>query len=531
MPAVELMTWVPDQKRWMKWYRGRMYARSPRQLGTEPTKEASRTAANDWWDKKQQQVDESLGAAKKHPSHITKHYQEAIENHRLYAKWLRRYGDTPDAPERAAESEAIIEWLRDAFKSDTPPYPLKPEQHNPVIDLTVLNHHEYVRWRERFSQIRREEKAETAPPPENTIRAHIDDYLAFRRGKVAAGKNTLGTFDTYRGRLIVFRKWVDALASVETLNEALWERFYSYLAQRVAANKMTQSTMVGTMNAAREFIRSRWERRYVELPRNLNSRALAVSPALQDIVLFTNDEIKKLFGKALPNEELYLLLMLNCGMYPVDIAMLKQTEVDWDAGRISRKRSKTRNRSENVPCVDYPLWKRTFDLLKQHRSEHRELVLLNRNGTALWKEVEKDGKIFRISNIKCNFFRIQKKTKIKKSLKLLRKTAASKLEEHEVYGRYAEYFLGEAPSSVASRHYVRPSGEQFDAAIRWLGLQFGIEPVAASTSPAPSPAATATPAPSKVRQARPATATATPAPSTAPPARAKTAAAARQGTD
>lgn len=155
------------------------------------------------------------------------------------------------------------------------------------------------------------------------------------------------------------------------------------------------------------------------------------------------------------------------------------TQVVWELGRISRKRSKTRNRSENVPCVDYPLWPRTFALLKQNRSNHRELVLLNYNGTPLWKEIEKDGKIFRVSNIKCSFFRLQKKTKIKKSLKLLRKTAASTLEEHEVYGRYAEYFLGEAPSSVASRHYVKPSKEQFDAAVHYLGVQFGFEPVVA----------------------------------------------------
>ncbi len=476
MPAVELMTWVPDQKRWMKWYRGKMYARSPRQLDTESTKEASRTAANEWWEKKQTVIDEALGAAKKHPAHVIKHYQGAMENHRLYAKWQRRYGDSTQAAE---ESEAIVEWLREALKSDTPPYPLQPMQFSPVMDLTVTNHHEYVRWRERFAQIRREEKAETAPPPENTIRAHIDDYLAFRRGKVASGRNTLGTFDTYRGRLLVFRKWIDPLASIDTLNEAIWERFYSHLAQQVAQKEMTQSTMVGTMNAAREFIRSRWERKFIDLPRNLNSRALAVSPALQDIILFTKEEIKKLFAKALPREEMYLLLMLNCGMYPVDIAMLRQTEVDWEAGRISRKRSKTRNRSENVPCVDYPLWPRTFDLLKENRSNHRELVLLNYNGTPLWKEIEKDGKIFRVSNIKCSFFRLQKKTKIKKSLKLLRKTAASTLEEHEVYGRYAEYFLGEAPSSVASRHYVKPSKEQFDAAVHYLGVQFGFEPVVA----------------------------------------------------
>jgi intergrase/recombinase len=85
----------------------------------------------------------------------------------------------------------------------------------------------------------------------------------------------------------------------------------------------------------------------------------------------------------------------------------------------------------------------------------------------------------RNNNIKTAYFQLQTKAKIpkdqRKPLKSIRKTLASLLEEHESYGRYAEYFLGEAPSSVASRHYVKPSKEQFDAAIRWLGKQFGIE--------------------------------------------------------
>jgi hypothetical protein len=63
----------------------------------------------------------------------------------------------------------------------------------------------------------------------------------------------------------------------------------------------------------------------------------------------------------------------------------------------------------------------------------------------------------------------------KPPLKSLRKTPATMLENHAEFGRYAEYFLGEAPHSIASRHYIQPSREQFDNAIRWLGRQFGIE--------------------------------------------------------
>ena len=229
------------------------------------------------------------------------------------------------------------------------------------------------------------------------------------------------------------------------------------------------------MGAVREFVRSRWERRLIELPRNLNSRTLAVSPPLKTIVVFTKRQLDTLFTAALPHERLYLLLMLNTGSYPVDIANLRQDEVDWQHGRINRKRTKTKGRSEKVPLVDYWLWRETFALLKQYRSTHGDYVLLNRNGTPLWREVEKDGKITRINNIKCNFFRLRKKTEINVSLKAIRKTAASMLENHTEYGRYAEYFLGEVPRSVAARHYVQPSKKQFDAAVKWLGQQFGFK--------------------------------------------------------
>ena len=51
MPAIELMSWIASQRRWMKNYRGRRYAVSPHQLHTAATKEASRVAANAWWTK------------------------------------------------------------------------------------------------------------------------------------------------------------------------------------------------------------------------------------------------------------------------------------------------------------------------------------------------------------------------------------------------------------------------------------------------------------------------------------------------
>ena len=122
-----------------------------------------------------------------------------------------------------------------------------------------------------------------------------------------------------------------------------------FLSNRVASGDLSSTTMKDYQSAARTFVRSLWEKRLIELPRNLTSRTLSVSVPLKDPVVFTKEEIKTLLNAANPRQKLYLLLALNCGMYPVDIALLRQDEVDWKKGRINRKRTKTRHRSENVP--------------------------------------------------------------------------------------------------------------------------------------------------------------------------------------
>lgn len=82
---------------------------------------------------------------------------------------------------------------------------------------------------------------------------------------------------------------------------------------------------------------------------------------------------------AVDRTKLYILLMLNCGMTQKDISDLRVEEVDWQEGRIIRKRSKT-SKHENVPTVSYLLWQETFRLLRQERNpESKGLVLLNVN--------------------------------------------------------------------------------------------------------------------------------------------------------
>ena len=165
-------------------------------------------------------------------------------------------------------------------------------------------------------------------------------------------------------------------------------------------------------------------------------------------------------------------------MYPVDIATLRSSEVDWVAGRIIRQRTKTKDQ-ENVPTVDYLLWRETFALLTKFGNADGELALLNTNGSPMWRWTTKKGKVNKVSNVATAYYQLLNEIPVpkerRKPLKSLRITGASMFQHHAEYARYSQYFLGHAPQIVADKSYVKPSRTQFDAAIKWLGKQFNIE--------------------------------------------------------
>jgi len=184
--------------------------------------------------------------------------------------------------------------------------------------------------------------------------------------------------------------------------------------------------------------------------------------------------VRKLVDAAPGQLKLHLLLMANCGMTQQDISDLRPSEVDWERGRIVRKRSKTRDQSAKVPTVHYPLWPPTRDLLRQYGRRDGDHVLLTEGGRTWVRDALKpDGTRHRVDAIRSNYAHVARRLGLTAPLKLLRKTSASLLETHEIHGRYAPHFLGHAPRSVADKHYIDPSQDLFDRAVAWLGERYG----------------------------------------------------------
>jgi intergrase/recombinase len=103
-------------------------------------------------------------------------------------------------------------------------------------------------------------------------------------------------------------------------------------------------------------------------------------------------------------------------------------------------------------------------------------VLLNSDGGRLKVErLDADGKLCKIDNIVSAFSRLRKETKIKKQLKLIRKTSATLLKSGKNFSGVDAIFLGHSPRSVADRHYAQVPQALFDEAVKWLGVQYGVK--------------------------------------------------------
>ena len=200
----------------------------------------------------------------------------------------------------------------------------------------------------------------------------------------------------------------------------------------------------------------------IAAPENLHDKRMRFTIPTKEVEVFSLEETRSLMAAAREQVRLLILLTLNCGMTQVDISDSRHEEVDWDAGRLRRKRSKT-SHHKKAPEVEYPLWAETLELLKQFRSSDPDHVLVTKSGRP-WV----DRKTRNTDSVRTEFDKLDARLPFKH----LRKTAATILGGHPVFRAYAQYFLGHAPDTVADVHYIRPSQEQFDLAILWLREQF-----------------------------------------------------------
>jgi integrase len=449
MGRIYHMTWVPRRRGWMKEYKGKKYAVSCRQLGAPDTKDGSYQQANEWWQRRRAEID--LQAAPPRPGTT-----EALSA--LLAAWKG------EPLESVADAGAVLLEMMAHFVDNPIP---------PVVAQAVLGP-------ARVNQLEAGARVllETPATQEKSVQAQVERWVSTQRQLVATGNTTPDEADNRRICLQHFRDWVGAAADVSSIDAQRLHGFYCWCLAKVEERHKDKNHKAGwssdyakkVFSTARRFVRFLWESGLIELPRNIGSK-WRFNGGAKAVKTWTVEEVQHVIQEAPGKLKLALLLMINCGFTQMDVSDLLDTEVDWKRGAITRKRSKTGD-WDNVPVVCYRLWPLTFKLLKKYRSG-KERVLVTERGRPFVRKEMVNGKLVKADGIRSNYAHLKRRLGFKKALKLLRKTAATLLEGHPIYGRFTAHFLGHSPVSVKDRHYAAPSQELFDEALTWLGRQLG----------------------------------------------------------
>ena len=471
------LTWDKSKKRWKKFYKGRQYYFP---FGDNKSDPEGYQLALDAWRKKKTEIDTDRQRNKPR----RKEYEAAIKGRQDLAIWCRQNGDFEQGQILQAEADHLLDRFN---KLDEPPAlageeadPLTPiireynrKKHEEDPDAWKIPSYgstEYAElravWNDRLKQLQQ-------VATEKTVGAAIKSFMDRKEAKAKAGEMTAGYCAGLHAHLGRFQGWIGKNHPIESLGSKTLLDFHTLLLRLIDGKEIARSYAHDNMVTVRSFLRWCWDLDLCELPRNIDSKDLSFNVTPPKIRVLTKQEMTSLFTKAADRTRLYLLLALNAGMTQKDIADLKHEEVDWKQGRIVRKRSKTGD-FDSVPTVSYQLWPETLALLKKHQSDHPELVLVNEKGQPLRQEAYGDGKYKRTDNVNSAYRRLAKKVKFWKPFKLIRKTGASKLEEHEIYRGFVQLYLGHSPRSIADRHYALPASDLFDRAICWLREQFGV---------------------------------------------------------
>src|SRR5579884_3377101 len=493
MPVPELMTWIPVQRRWTKMYCGRRYYVSARQLGTLETKEASLAAANQWWRDKQSELDYAYRASARKPAPMEDlaaanmgvspdlfgNVRLMLEQALLAEEGQRKAGKPAPPSNETADEDIPIPSLTPA---DTDPELIRRREVMALLEKLLFGDAASLppvvaeqlppARVQQIESAARVIRGESSAAPGRTVQEQADAWLKKNNGRV-----TPVHWNNLRHCLNHFVAFLGESADVAIVSAEQLDGFHffclSKIGEKAAGNKAGWSERYAkeVFAIARSWVRWLWGKGLIELPRNLDSREWGFGLTAAKIVTWSAEEVQHVIGEAPGKLKLALLLMLNCGMTQKDVSDLKDDEMRWHEGRIERQRSKTRRR-KGTPTVCYKLWPETFALLKQYRSG-QENVLLTKSGKTYLRQAHEGGKLVSRDIIAGSFRQLCKRLGFKKQMKQLRKTSATMLESHPVYGRFTSFFLGHAPASLKDRHYARPDQALFDEAVNWLGQQFG----------------------------------------------------------
>lgn len=461
------LTWIAKQRRWRKRYKKREYFFGA--LSGE-TKEASYRRIIVEWTRKKAEID--LADSETRETQLREAWQPLLNSVRKMQIEVSRE-DTPTSRrvwsdlERLFVDELIVPAIDEGLAPQDVGATLHPDAQVITMAADLRIHHS------EGPQL----VGETldGPAPWDVVDSEVDDAVETLVARWLESIRKTATARRAENAEKSVQRYLGSLPSwdVEVVfNSSQLGRYFDDL--RTAVNVGTGKELSAKMKSCyagdvKQFCRFAFSEGVIDvLPRVLDSQRAVFKVPTTQIEIFSDTEIGEILSAANGKTRLFILLALNCGLTQIDIADIRGSGVDFDRGTLTRKRSKTR-KHDNVPTVCYPLWKQTLDLLADHAADGADRLLLNNAGKPLvgpdraWDTIGKA-----VAKLRKDMKREEPIT-----FKRFRKTASTKLASK--YPDLVELFLGHAPTTIADRHYAKPSQERFNQAVRWLASSFGIE--------------------------------------------------------
>ena len=480
------LRWDPQRGKWKVVYQGKKFRFDGGDGKSD--REAKRRADADW-KKLKAELDHQTERAKPHRIE----YEKVLQEWSSVLAWSLEHGDQTTAAvarDKIASLEQRLDqrvpppldWA-DRFLAGPPPADDLNERMAPVYreaGLTPVSvmtggapGAERAMWADRIQS--REQRIRVVGP-DNSLAANVEAFVNRKRNEAEAKQVAPGRVEAIRRHLEMLLEYLGRSTPVNSINHTIVARFRDHLMERIRAEQLKSSYAHDIFATFKQFVR--WLANHTDklehLPKNLDDRSLVISVRPSKVITLDKGEIHKLLKKATDRTRIYILLGLNAAMTQQDISDLLVTEVDWQKGTITRKRSKTQ-KHKNVPTVTYQLWPETFRLLQEQRAQQGDRVLVNEEGGTLKVECFKDnGKFNKRDAIRTAIRRLSTSTGITFSLKSLKKTSASLLRGNAKFRGLESFFLDHAPANVAERYYTVPPQELLNEAIGWLGKELGL---------------------------------------------------------
>ena len=450
------MSWDGQRRRWCKVFRGKQY-KFPAQ--EDESKEDSYVRCWKLWEERRaelvtgKKLAESQELFKYWRSRVSRNIQWAqhFDHRELFINQILMM--LLEMHQRETGKEYSSGQLRQAYEN--------PQRYPHMFGFDVVGEREPSNGWPEVTRVYAAPLPDQPVNPDTTIQAAADRFLA----DYAASDKSEKRKGNMRRSISRFVEYYGPQLDVDTLDTERLKHYADHVRTQIGkgigdeyAHDLLQHAkqFIKWIMAQTDLVTRLPQAALITIPNALSNGILRVSVAVKEVEHTDPANVRQLIDAASEQTRLYLLLAANCAMTPKDMQDLLATEVNWDAGTITRKRSKTKNH-KNAQTVTYKLWDRTSTLLKKYG---------NREGLVIGK---------RTSAIQTALRRHRDETRVAEQIEYgtVKKTSSTAIS-HRWGMEMANLFLAHSAKGMNEKHYVAPDQKKFEEVVVWLeGIYFG----------------------------------------------------------